>query len=98
MSTLLWELYLVVPWSDRKELLTAIRQYDRISNELRAVRLNAVDAGNGTKPAAERTRADKKQDDDEDILKGEYGQAGLLSSIVTMCGYPRWKKTVDDDE
>lgn len=95
LTSLLWQLYLVVPSSLQKEVKGSIRDVDLIAAEIRRVRYAAAN-----EPEVENFKPKRKveqhhQDDEDDKLKKDYGQRKIYQRIHALSQNSRWKNVVE---
>jgi len=88
-TSLLWQLYLLAPVSDRPEIRRAIDQSIQIDRLIPQIRFKA--ASEPDLPAAKTKKEQERQDEDENKLKKDFGQNELFSLVSQLAEFPRWK-------
>jgi hypothetical protein len=91
LSSLMWQLYLLLPSAERGKVKDAIGQTNQLVSLMRSVRRNITD--NVTLlPTAKGAKAQEKQDDEDDKLKKDYGQSEIFKDIEALNRVSRWSK------
>jgi hypothetical protein len=93
MTSLLWQLYLVVPSSQRDMVRQAISEVDAISKEIREIRYTAANEL-PDRPKAKNEKDQAKQDDEDDHFKKDYGQTDVFRLIRQLSQSSMWKDVV----
>jgi hypothetical protein len=89
ITTLLWQLYLDVSSAEQAAIRKAITQFRRIDDLLNDIRRTApLDVPDRPKPANK--AQEDAQDDEDDVLKKDYGQAELYRLIEQLSQTSRW--------
>jgi hypothetical protein len=95
LTTLLWQLYLLVPASERDGIKRAITDVNSVVDEIRQARYEAVNDFDDDKPVKPRTKKQQdEQDDKDDILKKDYGQADIYRRVHSLAQRDQWRNLV----
>jgi hypothetical protein len=95
LTTLLWQLYLLVPDDSRNEIKMAVREVNSVVNEIRQVRYaaaNELDDDDHKRPKTKKQQ--DEQDDQDDIFIKDYGQGDVFRRVHSLAQYGRWKNLV----
>jgi hypothetical protein len=95
LSSLLWQLYLVIPSRSQSEIKGVIRDVDAITREIREVRYQVANEPETSRAKPQTKEEQDKQDDEEDHLKKDYGQGDIFKRITNLSQQPRWKGRVE---
>jgi hypothetical protein len=90
LTTLLWQLYLLVPRRDQVTIKVAIKQCTEIDDLLREVRYRAVETL-ADRPKAKNKDLEEKLAEAEDILPRDFGQQELYRHIAELAQIQRWQ-------
>lgn len=90
MTTLLWQLYLLVPSRDQAAIKDAIRKCTAIDGLLREARYRAVE-DLPYRPKTENEEEENRLAEAEDILNKDYGQFELYRRIRELAGTKQWR-------
>ncbi len=88
-TSLMWQLYLLVPVSDRPAIRRAIDQSIQVDRLIPQIRFKA--ASEPGLPRAKTKKEQERQDEDENKLKKDFGQNELFSLVSQLADLPRWK-------
>jgi len=88
-TSLMWQLYLLVPVSDRPEIRRAIHQSIQIDRLIPQIRFKA--ASEPELPPASTKKEQDRQDEEENKLNKDFGQIELFSLVSQLAEFPRWK-------
>jgi hypothetical protein len=91
LTTLLWQLYLLIPDGERAEVRDAIRDSNDIIERMRQVRYSAVNDFDDDRPKPKTKKAQEKRDDEDDEFKKEYGQSDVYRRVHILNENKRWK-------
>jgi hypothetical protein len=91
LTTLLWQLYLLVPSGKRGDIRGAIRGASDIIERMRQVRFSAANDYNDARPNPRTKKAQEKKDDEDDKFKKEYGQSDVYRRVHILNENARWK-------
>jgi hypothetical protein len=91
LTTLMWQLYLLVPLGDKNEIKDKIRKVNDIMDRIAVVRFNAANELDDTRPKPKTKKEQDKRDDEDDKFKKEYGQTQIYNSIHALTQVSRWK-------
>src|SRR5579864_5301413 len=89
ITTLMWQLYLLISANERSEVKEAISQSNEIVNRIQQVRFAAANDLNDSGSAAH-TKKRAHKTDDEDALNKEYGQADVYAKVQQLSKQVRW--------
>lgn len=90
LTTLLWQLYLVVPSSQQASIRSAIRKWVEINDLLARLRYRIADSL-PDRPRGRTTEEEDKLAEAEDVLTKDFGQAALYSRIREAARFGRWQ-------
>jgi hypothetical protein len=90
ITTLMWQLYLLISANERSEVKEAISQSNEIVNRIQQVRFAAANDLNDSGSAAH-TKKRAHKTDDEDALNKEYGQADVYAKVEQLSKQVRWR-------
>jgi hypothetical protein len=85
----MWQLYLLVPVSDRPEIRRAIDQSIQIDRLIPQIRFQA--ASEPELPPAKTKKEQDRQDEEENKLNKDFGQNELFNLASQLAESPRWK-------
>jgi hypothetical protein len=88
-TSLMWQLYLLVPVIDRPDLRRAIDQSIQIDRLIPQIRFKA--ASEPELPPAKTKKGQARQDEEENKLTKDFGQNELFSLVSQLAEFPRWK-------
>jgi hypothetical protein len=95
ISALLWQLYLVVPSTDRNELKASIRDANLVIDEIRKVRYTITNTPDDDKRPKPRTpKEQEEQLEHDDILTKDYGQEDIFRRVHSLAEQSRWKGSI----
>ena len=89
-TSLMWQLYVLVPVRDRPEIHRAIEQSIQIDRLIPQIRFKA--ASEPELPPAKTKKDQERQDEEENKLKKDFGQYELFDLVSHLAETPRWKK------
>jgi hypothetical protein len=90
LTTLLWQLYLVVPTSQQASIRSAIRTWVDINANLARIRYQIADSL-PDRPRGRTTEEEDKLAEAEDVLTKDFGHAALYSQIREAARFGRWQ-------
>lgn len=91
LTTLMWQLYLLVDGGQKKEIKDAIHQANDITEKIRQVRLDAASALDDSHPQNETKAELDKRIDIEDHFTKDFGQQDVYNTIQALNNTPRWQ-------
>lgn len=90
VTTLMWQLYLLVSSNEKKEIRQYINIINEISERIRQIRYSAANDLDDTRPKPKSKKQQEIQDDEDDKFKKDYGQKRVYDLIHALAHVGRW--------